>query len=413
MSHLIKISLSLVFYFCSFAHTTTLEGFSFWNKASKGKSRPTICVNMIVKNESKVIERCLNSMLPIIDYWVIVDTGSTDGTQNVIKNFMKKKGVPGVLHERPWKNFAHNRNEAITLAKGKADYLFFIDADEYLSYDSGFTLPKLDKDFYYVTIDLSGTRYDRIQLVHNHKDWKYIGVLHEVLHAAPSWTSSTMGKVIITSTSDGARAKDATTYQKDAQILENALKEDPDNTRYVFYLAQSYRDSGNLKEALKNYKKRVQMGGWKEEVFISLLEIGILQDALEMPSGVVVKSLTRAFDCCPSRIEPLYYLTRHFLKNEEFESSYHTAKLGLSLAPQSHVLFFQQWMHDYGLLLEFSLCTYWMGKYEESKAACEDLLKKDLPRNIRECAERNLEFANRRLLEQISRPGQKLAKSAR
>ena len=44
---------------------------------------------MIVKNESKVIERCLGSVKDFINYWVIVDTGSTDGTQQIIKNFMK------------------------------------------------------------------------------------------------------------------------------------------------------------------------------------------------------------------------------------------------------------------------------------------------------------------------------------
>src|ERR1700680_162948 len=81
------------------------------------EKRPRVCLNMIVKNESKIIKRCLTSVLPIIDYWVIVDTGSTDGTQNIIKDFMKEKGIPGELHERPWVNFAHNRNQALELAK--------------------------------------------------------------------------------------------------------------------------------------------------------------------------------------------------------------------------------------------------------------------------------------------------------
>src|ERR1700722_12923400 len=120
--------------------------------AADAQPHKTICLNMIVKDEKDVITRCLSSTLPVIDYWVIVDTGSTDGTQKIIKDYMKEKGVPGDLYERPWVNFEHNRNEAIELARDKADYLFFIDADEFMKYDDDFKLPALDKDFYYGTI---------------------------------------------------------------------------------------------------------------------------------------------------------------------------------------------------------------------------------------------------------------------
>src|SRR5579872_549010 len=86
-------------------------------KSAPAPKKKTICLNMIVKNESKSIEKCLNSCKPIIDYWVIQDNGSTDGTQEVIKACMK--GIPGELIEGPWVNFAHNRNEALKAAKDK------------------------------------------------------------------------------------------------------------------------------------------------------------------------------------------------------------------------------------------------------------------------------------------------------
>ena len=109
--------------------------------------RKTICLNMIVKNENKVIKRCLASVKPVIDYWIIIDTGSTDGTQETIREFMKD--IPGELYEYPWVDFAHNRNQALALSKDKGDYLLFIDADEQLIFDESFSLSSLDKDLFF------------------------------------------------------------------------------------------------------------------------------------------------------------------------------------------------------------------------------------------------------------------------
>ncbi len=92
-----------------------------------GGRKPTICLCMIVKDEAKVIERCLGSVRDLIDTWVISDTGSTDGTQELIRRALD--GIPGELHEEPWTNFGHNRTLNIRHARGKADYLLLIDAD--------------------------------------------------------------------------------------------------------------------------------------------------------------------------------------------------------------------------------------------------------------------------------------------
>ena len=89
--------------------------------AKNAPQRKTVCLNMIVKNESAIIARCLESVIPFIDYWVIVDTGSTDGTQAIIKKFMSAKKIPGKLYEKPWVDFAHNRNEAMKFAKNRAN----------------------------------------------------------------------------------------------------------------------------------------------------------------------------------------------------------------------------------------------------------------------------------------------------
>jgi glycosyltransferase involved in cell wall biosynthesis len=373
---------------------------------------------MIVKDESRVITRCLSSLLPIIDYWVIVDTGSTDGTQQIIKDFMDMKGIPGELHERPWVDFSHNRNEALQLAKGKSDYVFFIDADEYLTYDSDFRLPELNKDYYYVSISHGGSKYSRIMLIKNDLDWRWSGVLHEVLTPYISWSYASLEKVTNTYTTEGVRSRDPQKYQKDAQVLEAALQKEPENRRYVFYLAQSYRDAGDLELALKNYEKRANMGGWDQEVFWSLLEIGKLKDRLERPIEEVLDSYKRAYQYRKSRVEPLYYIAQYYRSIGEYESGYKIAKLAQSLPRSQDVLFIQQWMLDYGIPLELSVCAYWIGDYGEcQKISMELLQRQDLPEEIKDCVAKNLQFANWKLFEKLlnipktvsSRPSTKIA----
>ena len=99
------------------------------------KKAPTICLNMIVKNESKIITRLLTTVLPIIDTYCICDTGSTDMTKEIIKEFFDMRCIEGKIIEEPFKNFGHNRTVALNAAKDMADYLLFLDADMKLVID--------------------------------------------------------------------------------------------------------------------------------------------------------------------------------------------------------------------------------------------------------------------------------------
>src|SRR5437773_8058324 len=89
----------------------------------------TVALCMIVKNEAHVIRRYLESHKDVIDTWCIVDTGSTDGTQQIVRDTMAELGIPGELHEREWIDFGTNKTEMLQLAKGRADYLLQNDAD--------------------------------------------------------------------------------------------------------------------------------------------------------------------------------------------------------------------------------------------------------------------------------------------
>lgn len=219
----------------------------------KESPRKTICLNMIVKNEAHVIIRCLESVLPLIDTWLIVDTGSTDGTQKMIKDYLKD--IPGELHERRWVNFGHNRDEALQMAKSKADYILFMDADDILKFDEHFVLPPLKDDCYLVATQHADSQnrieYYLPRLINSKPDWHWLGVLHEHVYAEHVNTITPLSGLKYIYLSGGARSRDPLTSRKDIQILQDGLKNEPENERYVFYLARSYSNIEDWDNALK------------------------------------------------------------------------------------------------------------------------------------------------------------------
>ncbi|MCW3105220.1 MAG: hypothetical protein JWO09_3660 [Bacteroidetes bacterium] len=331
--------------------------------------KPTvrICLNMIVKNEAAVIRRCLESVMPVISYWVIVDTGSTDNTKEIIHECLKD--IDGELHERPWKNFGHNRSEALELAKGKGDYLLIIDADEVLSFDRGFTWPVLDRDGYMIETKFSATSYVRMQLVNNRLNWRFEGVLHEYIHSPEMKTSGTLTHVYNYPYPDGARSSDPNKYKRDALVLENALLEDPENARYVFYLAQSYRDAQEHELALKNYIKRVEMKGWPEEVWFSLYQIAILSNRMGEDWAVTKEKFLAAFEYRPSRAEPLFHVAHYYRSNERYDLAYLYASQGERIPLPADILFVEKPVYEYLLPMELAISAHWTNRYDEALAA--------------------------------------------
>lgn len=335
-------------------------------------TRATLCLNTIVRNEAPVIERCLRSVKGFIDRWVIVDTGSTDGTQALIRECLQ--GIPGELHERPWKNFAHNRLEALALAAPTADYVFILDADDALLIPPGFERPPLTADAYFLTCEDAGTSYARCAIVSTRLPWRWKGVLHEFLDCDASFTREAWDSPRIRVMHDGARSRDPQTYRKDAALLEEALRTDPENARYVFYLAQSYRDAGDLPRSRAVYERRAAMGGWDEEVWFSLYQVAVLTERLGAPPGEVTLAYLRAFQARPTRAEPLVRLARHHRLRSEFALALLYVRHAVSLAPPGDSLFVEDGVFRWQALDELSIAAYYAGAMEEGRRAMETLL---------------------------------------
>jgi len=342
----------------------------------------TICLGMIVKDEAPVIRRCLESVRPFIDTWVIADTGSTDGTQELIREALAD--VPGTLLQRPWVDFAHNRNEVLDAARGRAGYTFTIDADETLAIDDGFARPRLDADSYNMSIHYGTICYHRKQLVRSALPWRYKGVLHEYLTCPEARTEAFLPGLKTIVTHDGARAHDPLTYRRDALVLEKALLDEPDNERYVFYLAQSYRDAGELDLAIRNYERRLGMGGWSEELWCSRFQIGVLKERRGDPWPEVMAAYLAAFEHTPDRAEPLYKIGMHYQAAREFHTAQMFFRRGLDVPrPAPERLFVWRTVYDYLLELEYGVTLYYTGGHAEAVAVADRLLARgDLPPHL-------------------------------
>ena len=361
----------------------------------------TLCLNMIVKNEAAVIRRCLDSLRQIIDHWVIVDTGSTDGTQDIIRAHLHD--LPGELYERPWRDFAQNRSEALELARGKADYIFIIDADDTLEFVADANLPELTADFYTIELSDTGTTYRRPQMVRSALPWHYEGVLHEYLTCDTAGPPAHLTAMRMRRNHDGARRKDPETYRRDAAVLETALRTEATpflRARYQFYLANSYRDCDDQEAALTHYLARAELGFWQEEVFISLCLAGEMKERLGHPEQEVIDAYHRATDALPTRAEALHRASRFCRYKERYEEGYRLAKRGLEIPMPHDALFVESWIYEFGLLDELSINAYWSGHFRESldaglKAIASGTLPVlDIPR-----VSANAQFASRRLRE--------------
>ncbi|MEU8463139.1 glycosyltransferase [Streptomyces sp. NPDC029003] len=337
--------------------------------------KPTLCLCMIVKNESAVIERCLASVREHIDTWVISDTGSTDGTQQLIRRALD--GIPGELHEEPWVDFGHNRSLNIAHARGKADYLLLLDADLVLRAEG--PLPPLVAGSYMLRHE-GDTEYRIKRLVSGALPWRYEGVTHEYITCDTAEPVAHLDALVIEDHGDGGSKHDK--FERDARLLGAELERDPDNGRTVFYLAQTLRDMGRRAEAIRLYERRGAMGGWPEEVYQSLLQAGVLHgdsgDPADWPAAM--DALDRASEARPQRLEARYELVSRLRLLGRHRTAHTLVEPCLDRPAPDDVLFVQPWVYRWGLLFEYSITAYWVGDPAASLRACDRLLAlPDLP----------------------------------
>jgi glycosyltransferase involved in cell wall biosynthesis len=348
---------------------------------------------MIVKNESLNIKQTLESVKSIIDYWVICDNGSTDDTEKITKEVLKD--IPGEYVYRPWINFGYNRSEVALLTKDKADYSLMLDAD-FTVILNNFKKKDLVVDQYGIMIKWVGTGYYNHLLFSNKLIWKSVGVVHEYWHAEGIKTNSNLNTLYIDHNRHGpAREKGLC----DLKLLEQGVKDEPNNARYHFYLANTLRDIGKYKEAIEIFNKRIEMKGWDEEVFYSKYQLGLCYELLEDINNAKIEYL-KAWEYRPSRAEPLWKLAAICRKKGEYQQAYLFANKGMEISYPTDIIFVDRPTYAYVLRFERSIAAYWIGKYEEAIEDCRiiDSLE-DVAEDVKTINKSNIKFSEDKLKE--------------
>jgi glycosyltransferase involved in cell wall biosynthesis len=364
---------------------------------------------MIERDESRVLPRSLASFLAIqgIDpTYCIFDGDSRDSSRDLIPKLMG--GIPGEVHlspqPKPLTNFASARNEAIAQAKGMADWMFFLDADDEIITEPGFVMPPLEGDAYRVLIKCGDLEFWRTVLVSTRKDWRFVGRLHECLGCAEPFLAAKPLNGIWIQVHVGEGARSANPRQKfldDAAVLRQCLNDDPNDLRSLFYLAQSMRDAGDLPEALDLYRERgACVEGWDEETYFAKLQTARIMGWLDYPMPEVVNAFLSAYWFRPSRAESLGLLAEYLRSKSEWAFAAAMAKLAMQVPRPNDSLFVMVPWYEWRSQDEFAISSYYAGDFSASRNACLSLLaSSSLPKMERYRVQENLSFAAKRIAE--------------
>lgn len=356
-----------------------------------------LCLNMIVKNEASRIVRALDSVTPFLSCYAITDTGSEDDTPKVIEHYFKAHKIPGHVFRAPFHDWSQARNSALVSARAMLprhqwDYLLLMDADmelvmkDLLAFEAILKCRGLS---YEMQQRGAGMHYNNSRLLSAASKKFYRGVTHEYLDETPAGVIPP-AVAFFNDHADGANRPNK--FQRDIQLLLEGLKHEPNNARYFFYLAQSYRDAQDYENAKYWYKKRVEAAGWAEEQWYAQLHYAeMLRETGH--EGDYVHEMLKAYSMRPSRVESLYHLAYHFRQKSDAQPiAALFADAGLSIPRTTDALFVSDYAYSVGCKEELAITGFYDPRVRDRAAdACSTLsLQPGEYRNARDNGRANL-----------------------
>jgi tetratricopeptide (TPR) repeat protein len=320
----------------------------------------TLCLNMIVKNESRIITRLLESVLSIIDTYIICDTGSTDDTVNIIRQYFDSKGIPGEVIQESFKNFGYNRTFALKAAKDKATYALLLDADMIFKIEPSFNKQSLTADSYQIIQKGGSLSYYNTRLIRLDINATCIGPTHEYYDLPSGSRNEKLESIWIADIGDGGAKADK--FERDIRLLKQGIEEEPNgksNGRYYFYLANSYFNTGRHEESIPYYRRRIEIGGWQEEVFYAHLNLGHAYKSIGKEELAIITWMD-AYNLHPQRSETIYEITKYYREKGKNKIGMAFCQLGKNIPyPKNDSLFIHTDVYETGFDYELSILGYY------------------------------------------------------
>ncbi len=362
-----------------------------------------LALNFICKDESHIIERMLNSAKSFTDLIVVTDTGSTDGTQDLIRKFGEENNIPTYVYDRPFDSFENSRNNSMEKLREVVAELgwdpdkvhgYWFDCDETVVLDSKFDKNQFTKDLYMMNTYIGQMKYTRNTFFKVSKPFRWYGPVHEfIVCDDKNITSGIAENIHVDVKMEGAswQGNIPNKYLSHAHTLEKYINDNRTDPRWIFYTAQSYHDSASLpdnkaeneerlRRALKYYRERTSRpDGYGEEIYYSQYRIGTVMRILEEPWSLTHQECLKAYAMDPARGESIKTIIDYYLQVGEWHMAYLYTKFskvnfhGKNPYPK-RLLFVDEALYVWKFAEAHAAACFYTGRMDEAKANFQEII---------------------------------------